>query len=132
MEPKLVARGAAWLGILALVLAAGGLYSVVSYVVSLRRQEVGIRLALGAAPRTIVAMIIRQALVPTLVGATAGAASAAVAGVVIRSQLYGTTIGEPQIFVGAGLLMVVVMAVASWIPARQAGRVDPLTVLRQE
>ena len=132
LERRMLARGAAALGMLALVLAAFGLYSVVSYVVSLRRQEVGIRLALGAAPGSVVGMIVRQGLMPTLIGAALGAGAAAAAGKVIQSQLYGTSSADPLVFLATGLLMVVVMAVASWIPARQAGRVDPLQVLRTE
>lgn len=130
VEFKWLATGAAWLGLAALLLAAAGLYSVVSYIVSLRRQEVGIRLALGAEPATIVTMIIRQALVPTLIGAVVGAGAAAAAGALIRSRLYGASPADPLAFAAAGVLMVAVMTVASWIPARHAGRVDPLTVLR--
>jgi uncharacterized membrane protein YidH (DUF202 family) len=132
VERRLLARGAAALGMLALVLAAFGLYSVVSYVVSLRRQEVGIRLSLGADPGSVITMIIRQALTPTLIGAAVGAGAAAAAGKVLQSQLYGTSSADPLVFLATGLLMVVVMAFASWIPARQAGRVDPLQVLRTE
>jgi hypothetical protein len=132
LERRLLARGAAALGMLALVLAAFGLYSVVSYVVSLRRQEVGIRLALGADTGSVVSMIVRQALTPTLVGAAVGAGAAAAAGKVIQSQLYGASSVDPLVFAATGLLMVVVMALASWIPARQAGRVDPLQVLRTD
>jgi putative ABC transport system permease protein len=129
---KFLMRAAAMLGLFALVLAAGGLYSVVSYVVSLRRQEVGIRLALGAEAGSIVGTIIRQALLPTLVGAAVGAACAAVASAVLRSRLEGVTPIDPLAFVGALSLMVGVMLLASWIPARHAGRVDPISVLRQE
>jgi predicted permease len=131
-EWKLLAQGAAALGILALVLAAGGLYSVVSYVVSLRRQEVGIRLALGADGAAVVRMIVRQALTPTLIGAAVGAGGAAAAGAVIRSRMYGASTTDPLTYAAAGVLMVLVMVAASWIPARQAGRVDPLQVLRTE
>jgi len=132
LERRLLARGAAALGMLALVLAAFGLYSVVSYVVSLRRQEVGIRLALGADTGSVIRMIVRQALTPTLIGAAVGTGGAAAAGKVIQSQLYGTSSVDPLVFLATGLLMVVVMSAASWVPARQAGRVDPLQVLRTE
>jgi putative ABC transport system permease protein len=131
-ELKTLTRAAGLLGILALVLAAGGLYSVVSYIVSLRRQEVGIRIALGAEARSIVGMIVRQALMPTLVGAAAGAGCAAAAGALIRSRLYGASPVDPVAFGGAALLMLMVMLFASWLPARHAGRVDPIAVLRQE
>ncbi len=122
----------ALLGIVALMLAAGGLYSVVAYVVSLRRQEVGIRLALGADAGSVVAMIVRQALVPTLIGAVAGAAGAGAAGTLIRSRMYGATPVDPLAFGSAAVLMLGMMLLASWLPARQAGRVDPISVLRQE
>jgi predicted permease len=131
-EVKMLTRAAGLLGLLALLLAAAGLYSVVAYVVSLRRQEVGIRIALGADARSIVGMIVRQALVPTLVGAVIGAACAAAAGTLIRSRLYGASPVDPLAFGAATLLMLMVMVVASWIPARHAGRVDPISVLRQE
>lgn len=132
VEVKFLARAAGVLGVLALVLAAGGLYSVVAYIVSLRRQEVGIRIALGADTGSIIGMIVRQALVPTLIGAAAGAGSAAVAGALIRSRMYGTTPVDPIAFGGATLLMLAVMLLASWIPARHAAHVDPIAVLREE
>jgi predicted permease len=131
-EFKMMTRAAGLLGILALVLAAGGLYSVVAYIVSLRRQEVGIRIALGAEARSIVGMIVRQALAPTLIGATVGAGCAAAAGALIRSRMYGATPVDPLAFGGATVVMLVVMLLASWLPARHAGRVDPVQVLRQE
>ena len=131
-EVRAMTRAMGMLGILALLLAAGGLYSVVAYIVSLRRQEVGIRLALGAGTPAIVGMILRQALVPTLVGAALGAAGAAAAGAIIRSNMYGAAPVDPFAFSGAALLLVIVMTVASWLPAHHAGRVDPISVLREE
>ena len=128
----LVTRAVAILGVFALILAAGGLYSVVAYIVSLRRQEVGIRIALGADAVSIVGMIVRQALVPTLIGAALGAACAFAAGAIIRSQVFGLTPVDPLAFGGALMLMLAAMLLASWIPARHAGRVDPVQVLRQE
>jgi predicted permease len=128
----LLTRAVAMLGVFALVLAAGGLYSVVAYIVSLRRQEVGIRIALGADARSIVGMIVRQALLPTLIGAALGAAGAFTAGAIIRSRIFGLTPVDPLAFGGALTLMLAAMLLASWIPARHAGRVDPVSVLRQE
>jgi predicted permease len=132
VDVKFVGRAVGVLGILALMLAAGGLYSVVSYIVSLRRQEVGIRIALGAGAGSIVGMIVRQALLPTLIGAAAGAGGAAAVGAVIRSRMYGASTVDPVAFGSATLLMLVVMLLASWLPARHAGSVDPISVLRQE
>jgi predicted permease len=131
-EVQFMGRAVGVLGILALMLAAGGLYSVVSYIVSLRRQEVGIRIALGADAGSIVGMIVRQALLPTLLGAAVGAGGAGVTGAVIRSRMYGASPVDPVAFGGATLLMLTVMLLASWLPARHAGRVDPISVLRQE
>jgi ABC-type antimicrobial peptide transport system permease subunit len=131
-EEQIFGQAVGVLGILALLLAAGGLYSVVAYVVSLRRQEVGIRIALGADAGSIVGMIVRQALLPTLIGAAVGAAGAAAAGATIRSRLYGAAPVDPLAFGGAALLMLAVMLLASWLPARNAGQVDPISVLRQE
>jgi putative ABC transport system permease protein len=132
MELRLLTRAVTVLGVLALALAAGGLYSVVAYLVSLRRQEVGIRLALGADTGSIVSMIVRQALGPTVIGAVLGAAGAAATGALIRSRMYGTSPVDPVAFGAATLLMLTVMLLASWLPARHAGRVDPISVLRQE
>jgi predicted lysophospholipase L1 biosynthesis ABC-type transport system permease subunit len=129
---KVLGQAVGVLGILALLLAAGGLYSVVAYIVSLRRQEVGIRIALGADAGSIVGMIVRQALLPTLMGAVIGAGGAAVTGALIRSRMYGASPVDPIAFGGATQLMLAVMLLASWLPARNAGRVDPISVLRQE
>jgi predicted permease len=131
-EVRLLTRAAGILGIVALVLAAGGLYSVVSYVVSQRRRELGIRVALGASRTRIVRTIVTQALVPTLVGAAIGAAGAAAAGTIIRSKMYGATPVDPFAFGGATLVMLAVMTLATWPPARHAARIDPLTVLRED
>jgi putative ABC transport system permease protein len=77
-------------------------------------------------------MIVRQALAPTLVGAAVGAGCAAAAGAIIKSRVYGAASVDPIAFVAALALMLAAMLLASWIPARHAGRVDPAQVLRQE
>jgi putative ABC transport system permease protein len=132
VERKLLARGAAALGLLSLVLAAAGLYSVVAYVVSLRRKEMGIRLALGADPRSIVRLVVRQALTPTLIGAMAGLGGAAAIAAIVESRLYGVAGADPLAFASGTTLMLAVMWISSWWPARQAGRVDPVQTLRTE
>jgi predicted permease len=131
-EVRVLTNAAGVLGIVALILAAGGLYSVVSYVVSQRRRELGIRVALGASSARVVRTIVTQALTPTLVGASIGAAGAAAAGMIIRSQMYGVTPVDPVAFGGATTLMLAVMTLATWLPARQAARIDPVTVLRED
>ena len=114
------------------MLAAGGLYSVVSYIVSLRRQEVGIRIALGRR-RGIDCRDDRPAGAaadPDRRGRRRGGAAAV--GALIRSRMYRASPMDPVAFGSATLLMLGVMLLASWLPARHAGRVDPISVLRQE
>jgi putative ABC transport system permease protein len=127
-----VANRVSILGMLALILAAAGLYGVVSYMVTLREKEIGIRMALGAAGGSVLRLIVRQSIVPVLVGCALGAAGAVAAGALIRSRLYGVSPVDPVAFGGATLLLLLTMLIASLIPARHASRVDPITVLRQE
>ncbi len=131
-EKRWLAIATAVLGVAALVLASAGLFSVVAYVVALRRREIGIRMTLGANGSTVVGMILRQALIPTAVGCLAGAGAAAVAAQIIRSKLFGASAFDPVAFAGTAAVMIAVMALASIIPASRAARVDPMTVLRQE
>ena len=117
---------------LALLLAAVGIYSVMSYSVSQRTNEIGIRVALGASRGNVLLLVVRQGLMLALIGSAIGIAGALMLSRVMRSQLYGVQPTDPVTFVTvAGLLMVVVLA-ASYIPARRAIRVDPIMALRYE
>ena len=131
-ERRWIAVSMAILGLAALVLAASGLFSVVSYVVTQRQREIGIRMTLGADRASVLRMILRQALTPTAVGCVVGAAIAAAVAQVVRWGVHGAPAIDVVAFSAAALAMVTVMAVASLIPARRATRVDPMTVLRQE
>jgi len=117
---------------LALLLAAVGLYGVLSYTVSSNRAEIGIRLALGAQPVSIFRMITGRAL--GLAAAGAGMGLAGFWGVrrVLASLLYGVRPGDPATLAAAVVLLLVVALAASWFPARRAMRVDPMTALREE
>jgi predicted permease len=127
-----VARTISVLGVLALILAAAGLYGVVSYMVMLRQKEIGIRIALGAERATVLSLILRQAIVPVVLGCALGAAGAVATGSLVRSMLYGVSPMDPVAFGGAALVLVGTMILAALAPARRAARVDPVEVLRTE
>jgi predicted permease len=117
---------------LALVLAALGIYGVISYAVQRRTREMGIRLALGAAPRGVVAMVLRESLTVVAVGSLLGLGGAAALTQVIRGMLYGVQPLDPLVLVMVALLLALIATLATYIPARRAGRVDPVVALRNE
>jgi putative ABC transport system permease protein len=129
---KITAGVAGAVSIIALGLAAIGIYGVVSYVVSRRRREVGVRMALGADARDLQRLILRQSLRPVALGIPVGVAAAAVIVRLLRSVLYGISPYDPVAFVAAPLLMLSVAAVAAFLPTRSAIRVHPISVLRSE
>jgi putative ABC transport system permease protein len=131
-ERRLLADGVAALGIFALALTAGGLSGVVSYLVALRRRELGIRLALGASPSSVVGLVVRQGLLPAAIGAVIGAGGAIAIGLAVRSRLYGASAVDPSALVAAVSLLLATMAIASLVPARYAASVDPAAILRAE
>jgi predicted permease len=127
-----IARSMAILGLAALVLAASGLFSVVSFIVSQRQREIGIRMTLGADGGSVLRLILRQALAPTAMGCLAGVGIAAGTAQVMRWGAHGAPAIDVVAFGAAALVMLAVMTLASMLPARRATRVDPMTVLRQE
>jgi predicted permease len=114
----------------ALLLAAVGLYGVVSYVVTQRTREIGMRLAIGARPTQLQRTVVGQSLLLAGVGLMVGGAGALAATRVLRGLLYGVEPTEPTAFAGAAALLLGVTLLASWIPARRASRVDPTEALR--
>ncbi len=126
---------AALLGVFAgvgLALALLGVYGVVSYSVTRRTQEIGVRMALGAAQADVLRMVLRQGLTLVALGAAIGSAGALAAVRVIASELYGVKPSDPWTFAGGAALLLVVGCMACWIPARRAMRVDPMVALRYE
>lgn len=119
-------------GLMALVLAAIGIYGMVSYSVAQRTQEIGIRMALGARPWDACRMVVSQSMFPVLVGVLAGLGGAYAATRFLRTMLYEVAPNDPTTFAVATALLVAVALVACFIPARRAARVDPLTALRYE
>jgi predicted permease len=127
--------GAIMLGLfggLALLLSAMGIYSVIAYSVSQRTREIGIRTALGAARRDILSLVVGEGMVLTGIGIVIGGALAFAVGRLLQSQLVGVGAGDPVTFLSIGTLLAIVAAVACWVPARRASRVDPVVALRTE
>jgi ABC-type antimicrobial peptide transport system permease subunit len=119
-------------GVVAVALAAIGLYGVLAFIVAQRRREIGVRMALGAQPRDVIADVMGQGLKLAAVGVAAGIVLALAGARLLNSLLFGTSPTDTLTFVGAATLLVAIAALASLVPALRASRVDPLIALRDE
>jgi hypothetical protein len=119
-------------GALALLLALVGIYGVVSYAVGQRANEIAVRLALGATPRRVVALVVREGSRPVMVGIVVGIMLAALVSQLLRGLLFGVSPLDPAAYVIMAAVLVGASLFAMYAPARRAARVDPAAVLRQE
>ena len=115
-----------------MILAAIGLYGLVSYAVELRRREAGIRLALGAPPGTVIRLMIRGVGAAGIAGGIAGIAGAAAAARGLKSELFEVSGSDPLVIAVASAALGVVILLAGWVPARRAAHVPPAIVLQEE
>jgi len=114
----------------ALLLGAVGIYGVISYMVSLRTREIGVRIAIGARPGDVSRMVSGRGVALALVGVGLGLVGALITARSLKALLFGVSPADPVALAGAAALLVAVAFVASWIPARRAARVDPLAAMR--
>jgi putative ABC transport system permease protein len=131
-EPRLYAQLMGGFSILALIIAALGIYGVMAYTVSQRTREIGIRMALGAARADVQRLVVGQAVRLTMLGAGLGLALAFGLTRFMQSQLFGIRADDPPTFVGVTLILALSSAAAAWLPTARAVRVDPVVALRHE
>jgi putative ABC transport system permease protein len=130
--PRMGAALLGLFGLLALVLAGIGIYGVMAYTLAQRTQEIGIRMALGAASREIIQMVIRQGMTLALIGLLLGALASALLSRLISGLLFGVSATDSGVFATVSVILAAVALIACYVPARRATRVDPLIALRIE
>jgi macrolide transport system ATP-binding/permease protein len=130
--PRLAAGLASAFGVLALLLATMGLYSVMTYTVAQRTREIGIRMALGAQVRDVLRLVVRQGLRLVVVGLALGLLGAFALTRMLASLLLGISASDPLTFVGVASVLLATALLACWLPVRRATKVDPLTALRHD
>jgi len=132
VQERLMATLSGFFGLLAALLATIGLYGVISYIVVTRRNEIGIRMALGASRGNVVGIILRQTLLMLALGIAIGIVLALVATQGAGTLLFGLQPNDPLTFVGASALLIAIALIASYLPAYRASRLDPMNALRYE
>ncbi|HKQ93841.1 MAG TPA: ABC transporter permease [Blastocatellia bacterium] len=131
-QERVLAQLGGFLSIFALALACLGLYGVLSFSVAQRTREIGVRMALGAQRKDVLSLVVGRGLKLTSMGLALGFVAALAVTRFVSSLLYGVTATDPVTFAGVSLLILLVAGLASWLPARRATKLDPITVLRHE
>ena len=132
LQERLIATLSSFFGSVALLLAAVGLYGVISYAVARRTREIGIRMALGAQGRSVLWLVVRDAVLLVGAGAAIGIPAALAVTCLVKAFLYGISAQDPLSFAASTTILLLVAALAGFLPARCATRVDPNTALRYE
>jgi predicted permease len=132
VRERLLAHLSGFLGALAVLLACIGIYGVIAYGVTRRTSEIGVRMALGAVPGDVVCMVLREALLQAVSGIAIGVPVAFWLASLTRSFLFGLQPNDPAVLAVAGTSLLFVCALAGWVPASRAARIDPTTALRYE
>jgi len=131
-RPRLLAALLVLFGLMGLSLGALGIYGVLAYAVSQRRQEIGVRVALGASPRSVLRLVVGQGMTLASIGVVAGIAGALVLTQVMATVLYNVRSTDPGTFVMVVAVLLGTALLASWLPARRALRIDPVQALRYD
>jgi ABC-type antimicrobial peptide transport system permease subunit len=132
MQERFVATLGGFFGVVALMLAAIGLYGVMAQSVTRRTREIGIRMALGAEARKVLWLVLRDAIIMVAIGTVIGAAAALTLTKYTESMLYGVKAQDPWTLAAAGAVLIAVTAMAGFLPARRATRIEPMRALREE
>jgi ABC-type antimicrobial peptide transport system permease subunit len=119
-------------GVISLLLGAVGIYGIAAYTVSRRTPEIGMRVALGASPRAVMSMVLRQSLTVVLTGAAVGMGLGIIAGRMLRSVLFDVSPTDPLAFVGVASFFIGVALIASLVPALRAAHIEPARALRAD
>ena len=132
LQEKVFAQAYALFGGLALLVASVGLFGLMSYSIARRTNEIGIRMALGAARRDVLRLVMRESMILVAAGVAIGLAAAAAASRFIATLLFGLAPTDPMTIAGAIAVMLLVSAVAGYLPAKRASGIDPMAALRCE
>jgi putative ABC transport system permease protein len=132
VQERLLAMLAGFFGVLALLVAGVGLYGVMWLAMTRRRREIGIRLALGAQPATVIRMVVREVAIITAAGLIAGVAMGLITARLVTNLLFGLTSTDASTWLMATTLLATVAGIAAYLPARHASRIDPMIALRDE